>query len=142
MTTFEISEIKGAAKMLEQLHLLQQLTKELTHESSETMLGEMIEKGYRMIGIFENQQCVGISGIWIGTKLYSGKYLEIDNFVIDKNTRSKGAGKILVNYIEQIAIENKCKCIMLDAYTSNNAAHKFYLREGFLIRGFHFIKEM
>lgn len=128
--------------MMEQFGLLQQLTTSLTPESTREMLIDMILKGYRMIGVFEGELCLGISGIWIGTKLYSGKYLEIDNFVTDSKYRSKGIGKMLTDHIEKMAREENCQCIMLDAYAVNTAAHRFYFREGYLIRGFHFIKEI
>lgn len=140
-TELMIREMTGTAEMLEQLPLLQLLTPELTESRAEKMLKEMTDQGYRMIGAFSGKQCIGLSGIWINTKLYSGKYLEIDNFVVDPDYRSSGIGKKLMMEIEKTARLNQCECIMLDAYTHNNSAHKFYIREGFQIKGFHFIKK-
>ena len=142
MQTYQIKEIIGVDEMIKQIDLLRLLNPELTAPIASDLLREMIENNYQMIGVFDNLICVGLSGIWIGTKLYSGKYLEIDNFVTHPGYRSKGIGKMLVKEIEKIAKEKQCKCIMLDAYVTNPAAHKFYLREGFIIRGFHFIKSM
>lgn len=142
MQKFEIKEITSVEEMLKQFDLLRLLTPDITQPGTQEMLQEMVKNKYRMIGVFDNLVCVGLSGIWIGTKLYSGKYLEIDNFVTHPGYRSKGIGKLLVNYIDQIAKAENCKCIMLDAYVTNPAAHKFYLREGFIIRGFHFIKSL
>lgn len=140
MQKFEIREIIGVDEMMKQFDLLRLLTPNLTQPLAKEMLEEMIANKYRMIGVFDNLVCVALSGIWLGTKLYSGRYLEIDNFVTHPGYRSKGVGKLLVTYIENIAKEEHCKCMMLDAYVTNPAAHKFYLREGFIIRGFHFIK--
>lgn len=142
MMTFDIRPISDVDQMLKQLPLLQLLTADLTESRCRKMLEDMTRAGYQMIGVFDGEHCVGLSGIWIGTKLYSGKYLEIDNFVTHPDYRSKGIGQLLVRHIEQMAQQHHCQCIMLDAYTSNTAAHKFYLREGFVIKGFHFIKSL
>ena len=32
--------------------------------------------------------------------------------------------------------------MMLDAYVENFKAHKFYYREGFIARGFHYLKKL
>lgn len=142
MMTYDVREISGIDAMMKQFPLLKQLTPALEETTTRCMLLDMIKKDYRMMGVFMGEQCVGLSGIWIGTKLYSGKYLEVDNFVTDQTFRSKGIGKLLLDAIQELARAEQCRCIMLDAYTSNTSGHRFYFREGFTIRGFHFIKEL
>jgi GNAT superfamily N-acetyltransferase len=137
---FEISEIKGKKNILECYPLIKQLTPELSQKDMRTYLELMLPMGYRMFGVYEGKKLVGCTGIWTGAKFYCGKYLEIDNFILDKKYRSKGIGKLLTDYIDKLAKKEKCKVIMLDAYTTNHASHKFYLREGFIIKGYHFIK--
>ncbi len=78
----------------------------------------------------------------INTKIYSGKYVELDNVVTDENYRGKEIGKLLCNYVLTIAKQNNCKTAMLDAYLENHQAHHFYEREGFVKKGFHFIKKL
>jgi GNAT superfamily N-acetyltransferase len=106
------------------------------------MLKDMLLHGYRMAGAFDGKTCVGLSGFWIATKIYSGKYVELDNVVIDKNYRSLGIGKLLCDWIISEAKKQGCETAMLDAYVENASGHKFYLREGYIIRGFHFIKKI
>ena len=106
------------------------------------MLEEMLNNGYRMIGVFDADKCIGVSGFWLGTKLYSDKYLEADNVVIDKGYRSKGIGKLLMDWLEEEAKRKGCKMLMLDAYVENFSGHKFYWREGYTARGFHFLKKL
>lgn len=137
---FIIEEIKGKKEILKTHSLLQQLQPELSAKEMKASLELMLPMGYRMLGIFEGKKLVGCTGIWTGAKFYSGKYLEIDNFILDKKYRSKGIGKLLTDHIMKLGKKEKCKVIMLDAYTTNHASHKFYLREGFIIKGFHFIK--
>lgn len=140
--SFIFKELTTAEEMLIQFPLLQQLQSKLTLEEYKTMLPEMIRYGYFQVGVFENDKCIGLSGIWISTKLYSGKYLEMDNVIIDENYRSKGIGKLLCDWCINKAKETNCKRVMLDAYLENEKAHQFYEREGFVKRGYHFIKEV
>src|ERR1051325_5180295 len=102
MSEFSICEL-SKAEMFLQLPLINQLSPDITQKDYERMLEDMLKNGYRMIGIFEKEVCVGISGFWIGTKLYSDKYLEPDNVVVDKNYRSNGIGKLLLDWLTEEA---------------------------------------
>lgn len=137
---YTLKELLSLNEMLSHISIIQQLQSSLTLEEYKTMLPEMLKNGYGQVAVFDNEKCIGISGYWIGTKLYSGKYLEMDNVVIDENYRSKGIGKLLCDWCINKAKENNCKKVMLDAYLENEKAHKFYEREGFIKRGYHFIK--
>ena len=97
---------------------------------------------YGQVAVFDGEKCVGISGYWLGTKLWCGKYLELDNVIVINEYRSQGVGKILSEYLENKAILNNCTIQVLDAYTSNFKAHRFYYNQGFSPKGFHFIKVM
>lgn len=100
----------------------------------------MHANNYNMVGVYLEEKLVGVSGYRIDTKLYSGKYIEIDNFVVDAKYRNKKIGDALCDYLTGIGKENKCTMVMLDAYAENINAHRFYYKKGFYIRGFHFLK--
>ena len=102
----------------------------------------MDEKGYQLLAMYLGDQLVGISGFWIATKLYCGRYLEPDNVVIDESHRSMGLGEKLQKELERIAHENECNVMMLDAYLTNEAGHQFYERNGYQKKGYHFIKKL
>ena len=140
--TYQIKEIKAGNEMAARYELFAQLNPSVPKNDYVRMLKDMCSQGYRMIGIFDKDVCMGISGFWIGTKLYCGKYLEPDNVVIDKDHRSKGVGKILMDWLEEEAKRNDCSMVMLDAYLENIPGHRFYYREGYVARGFHFIKKI
>lgn len=139
---YEIKYITAKTEMLCQLPLLQQLQPWLNEKNMSEMLDDMLPHGYVMAGVFDGNKCVAITGLWFITKFYSGKYMEIDNFVTDENYRSKGLGKLLTDWCMTEAKKKNCRTVMLDAYTTNHAGHKFYLREGFIIKGYHFLKEI
>ena len=136
----EIRELKTIDEMISQLSVMQELYPSLTEIQYYEMLSEMIPNNYGQIAVFENEKCVGISGYWIGTKLWCGKYLELDNVIVSKEYRSKGVGKILSDFLDKKAHLNNCTILVLDAYTSNFKAHRFYYNQGFSPKGFHFVK--
>lgn len=137
---FVIKEIKTKKEILSYFGLLKQLQPKLTQKEMSSCLSLMLPMGYRMFGIYQGKKIAGCTGIWTGAKFYCGKYMEIDNFVVDEKFRSNGIGKSLTDFVISLAKKEKCKVVMLDAYTTNHASHKFYLREGFVIKGYHFIK--
>ena len=96
---------------------------------------------YELVGAFSaDGKLRGLAGGWIATKIWCGRYLEIDNLVVDENWRSTGIGSRLIKHFEQIAKERDCKILALDSYTANRPSHRLYHRLGFEIWGFHFIK--
>jgi ribosomal protein S18 acetylase RimI-like enzyme len=128
--------------MLKQYHLIQQLNPNLKLEHYQQMLPEMINANYKMLGVFHEENCIAISGYWIQTKIYSGKYLEPDNVVVDTAFRSKGIGELMLKELEIIAQDNSCRFMMLDAYLENGRAHLFYENFGFQKKGFHMLKKI
>jgi GNAT superfamily N-acetyltransferase len=135
-----IKEFTTIPEMLAQIEVMQQLYPKLSVEKYETYLQEMVPHNYTQIAVFEDEICLGITGCWFSTKLWSGKYLEIDNFIVHTDHRSKGIGKLLTDYVEQKAIDLECTNIVLDAFTSNFSAHRFYYNQGYGPKGFHFVK--
>ncbi|MBK6994799.1 MAG: GNAT family N-acetyltransferase [Lewinellaceae bacterium] len=138
--TFQILTQKP--EMLPHFPLIRQLSPGVTEERYNHLLDDMLAHGYRMVAVYEDADCVGISGIWLATKIYSGRYLEMDNVVVADTHRSKGIGKLLTDFIEKLALAEGCEMIMLDAYLENEKAHAFYEREGFTKRGYHFLKRL
>jgi GNAT superfamily N-acetyltransferase len=139
----ELLELSEKHELLTTLPLLNFLYPELTSEGYADLLDEVMKSGrYRQLLVKFNGQPVGVSGFWIGTKIWSGKYLEIDHFVVDSAYRSKGIGEQIVRYLKEKAIAENCQMLALDAYTDNFPAHKFFMNVGFVPRGFHFIQKL
>lgn len=97
---------------------------------------------YQLHGVFLGDQLTGVAGSWIGTRIWCGKYLEIDNLVTDPATRNSGAGTTLIRHLEALARQTHCQTVILDTYTGNHASHRLYHRLGFEVWGFHFIKPL
>lgn len=135
-----VRELRTKEEMLRHLSVMQELYPELTAEYYDAMLDEMLPHNYGQVAIFDGEHCIGISGFWVGTKLWCGKYLELDNVIVRRQARGTGAGKLLSEYLHKKANELGCHIMTLDAYTNNFKAHRFYYNQGFSPKGFHFIK--
>lgn len=136
----EIKELITMDEMLSCFEVMRQLYPKLTPERYRELLSDMLPNNYRQIAVFEHGTCVGLSGYWFGTKLWSGKFIELDNFIVHPDHRSKGIGKVICDYANDLAIRLGCTNIVLDAYTHNFAAQRFYYNQGFVPKGFHFVK--
>ncbi|ATL49327.1 GNAT family N-acetyltransferase [Chitinophaga caeni] len=142
-SAFTIKELSTFDEMAANFELIRLLNPKMSREYYESLLPAMIGNHYKQVAVYNDQGApVGVSGFWINTKLYSGKYIEMDNVIVAAAFRSKGIGKILCRWMERKAKQESCKCIMLDAYVSNKDAHRFYYREGFSIIGFHIQKDL
>jgi GNAT superfamily N-acetyltransferase len=136
----EIRELTTVEEMLANIEVMRFLYPTFTLEKYESYLVEMIPHNYKQVAVFENEVCVAVSGFWSGIKLWSGKYIEIDNFIVHPEHRSKGLGKMMTDYVDVLAKETGCTMIVLDAFTGNFTAHRFYYNQGYVPKGFHFLK--
>jgi len=138
----KVIELTTKEQMLEQLDVIQFLYPEFTIEKYSNLLDQMLRNNYKQAAVFKEGKCLGLSGFWIGTKLWCGKYLELDNVIVNPKVRSKGIGKLLAEFLNNKALEENCNVMALDAYTNNFAAQKFYFNHGFVPKGFHFVKDL
>lgn len=103
---------------------------------------EMVGQNYECLGIYHEENLIGICGMWFQTRHYAGKSCEIDHVVIDENYRSKGIGKKMMEFIYDYAGNKKCNWVELNTYVHNFPSHKFYNNEGFQAKGYHFVKDI
>lgn len=134
-----VRELVDKQEMINNISVLQVLYPSLTLAEYDAELDQMLPHNYGQVGVFDCENCLGISGFWIGTKLWCGKYLELDNIVVIEKHRSQGIGKLIFDFLHKKAIEHNCTMLSLDSYTSNFKAHKFFYNEGYSPKGFHFI---
>jgi GNAT superfamily N-acetyltransferase len=124
------------------LPLIQQLNPAIPLATLQARLAEMETIGYACAGAFAGDELVGVAGMWIGVRLYSGRYLDVDNVVVDTRLRGRGVGRQLMDWVHAYARARGCRVCMLDAYLSNTDGHRFYQRDGYQPLGYHFIKQL
>ena len=139
---YEIKILESVEAMLGYHAFIQHLYPKLSLTQYEKLLKEMQPHNYKQVVVLENNNAVGLAGYWINTRLWCGKYIDADNVVVHPDYRSKGIGKLLMHEIEKEGIKQGCNISVLDVYVDNFKAHKFYYREGYIARGYHFLKPL
>jgi GNAT superfamily N-acetyltransferase len=124
------------------LPLIQMLNPKIAIEELRRRLSVMIPKGYHCLAAFQGERMVGVAGYWLVTRFYSGEYMDVDNVCVDESLRSSGIGLQMMNWLHEKARTLGCKSVMLDSYVTYAAAHRFYMRQGYEILGFHFKKKL
>jgi GNAT superfamily N-acetyltransferase len=115
---------------------------QFSDEILQERFSEMFEQNYECHGIFLDDELVGVFGLWFMTRHYAGRSCEPDHIYIDDKHRGKGIGKKLFEFIYNYAAEKGCETSELNSYVSNYRSHKFYLNEGYEIKGYHFLKKL
>jgi GNAT superfamily N-acetyltransferase len=105
-------------------------------------LESMIPHQYHCIAAFQENRMVGVAGYWIGVRFWCGKYMDVDNVVVDPGLRSRGIGSRMMEWLHHKAAELQCQLVVLDSYVNYAEAHRFYFREGYQIVGFHFKRDV
>ena len=98
--------------------------------SEEALLENYLEKGHRFLLVKEDETVLGFAS-------YEHLYKETNTTRIHKiyllpETQGRGLGKLLIQEIEKIAVENHADKLSLNVNRFNNAQH-FYTKIGFEI---------
>ena len=122
--------------------LLQVLNNNIPAEVLEERLSEMVEHGYECLGVFNDDELIGICGLWILTKYYVGRHIEPDNVLILPAYRGKGIGEEMMEWVYAYGKSKGCVASELNCYTTNHGGQKFWADEGYKILGFHYQKTL
>ncbi len=135
----ELRELISKEEMLLNFDIIHEMYPSITYEEYSNELDLMLPHNYGQVAIYDGSICAGLTGFWVGSKLWCGKYMELDNVIISEAYRRRGIGERLFQYMEQKARELNCTMLALDSYTDNFPAHKFFYAQNYVPRGFHFI---
>jgi GNAT superfamily N-acetyltransferase len=123
--------------------VISQMYPTLSLEQYQERLEAFKDCDYRQFAYLNEQsQCLGVVGLWFIPRLWCGLQADIDNFVVDQESRSLGIGKLLLERCLEYAVARGADLATLDTFVDNPNSHRFYFREGFSIRGYHFVKPL
>jgi GNAT superfamily N-acetyltransferase len=126
----------------ERLTAVYPVMRELRTELSEQQFHERYDaghqNGYRVVAIFDGNECRAAAAYRLFTNFVSGLHLYIDDLVTAERWRSHGYGRLLNRYLVELARNEGCTSVQLDSRVNRHAAHRFYLRERYAITSFHF----
>ena len=92
------------------LPLIQQLNPTIPFETLKERLAGMVQQGYQCVAAYQKGELVGAAGFWFGTRFYCGKYVDVDNVIVDQRLRSRRIGKLLMDWVETFAGRHDAKC--------------------------------
>src|SRR3974390_214448 len=98
----------------------------------------MASEGYRLAAVMERGVVRAVAGYRYMEMLYVGKILYVDDLNTDPRCRSKGYGKLLMDWLKTEAKANGCKELHLDSGVQREQTHRFYFREQLTINCYHF----
>lgn len=120
----EISIPEQAALAYE---LIKELRPKLSQNDFETLSQEAKNRDdYKLVGLFEENVCLAIMGYRVLYDLVHGKHLYIDDLVVTAKRRSKGLGKLLLDFAEHQSQKLNCKTLRLCTSTENLDGIRFY----------------
>ncbi|MRT17010.1 GNAT family N-acetyltransferase [Vitellibacter sp. q18] len=108
----------------------------------EERLREMVQQNYECVGVFDAEKLIGVCGLWFQTRHYAGRCVEMDHVIIDDAYRSHGIGKMMVGFVSDYAAKKSCNWVELNSYVHNFPSHKFFYNQGFVAKGYHFVKQL
>ena len=128
-------------KELESIYdVLGQLRKELSYKEFEDLIYDMRHMEYKMIGLLERGELVSYAGVAVQTNLYHKRHLYIFDLVTQKAFRSRGYGKMMMEYLCDYAKTAACENLVLSSGLQREEAHRFYEKEGFDKKSYLFVK--
>lgn len=131
---------------LDQIEAIFPLYSQVSHLNEDTLrqrLHAMLaQENYRCVAAYRGERMVGLSGFWIGTQLWCGKYIEADNLVVDEGLRSAGIGAKLMAWIEAEGERCGCAIVRIAMVLGKERTHQFYARNGYFDDGLLMVKAL
>ena len=103
---------------------------------------KQISEGYRLACLYDDGAIQSVAGFRIIENLAAGRHLYVDDLVTDENSRSKGYGAAMFDWLVYYAKTHSCGQLHLDSSVHRFGAHRFYLGKRMNIMGYHFVLEL
>jgi GNAT superfamily N-acetyltransferase len=114
-------------EMSEAFVLFKELYPSLTEAQYTSRVREMrAQNHYRIFGLKSQGALIGLIGFIQVTNLLYGKYLWVHDLIVRKEFRSRGLGRKLMAFVEELATEEHCQFVALSAHVSHIQAQEFY----------------
>jgi len=122
--------------------VVKQLRIELTYQEFEDLIYDMRYMEYKMFGILEQGELICYGGVAVQTNLYHKRHLYIFDLITDEKYRSKGYGKMMLEYLHDYAKTAACENLVLSSGLQKQKAHSFYEKSGFLKKSSLFVRSV
>lgn len=99
-------------------------------------------QGYRLLAIFDGTTVVALAGFRLQENLVFGRFLYVDDVVVDPDARRQGHAESLLDAVREIAVASGQDVLALDTALSNTGAQRVYHRCGYETVAYHLIQRL
>lgn len=136
--TMKIQIAKTDEEIMKCFDVMSQLRIHLDKQSFFDRVKRQYQQGYMLAYVIDKKHIVSVAGFRFMENLFLGKFMYIDDLITDANSRSKGYGDKLIDFLVSYAKTHGCKAVDLDSGVHRFDAHRFYMRKGMIISDHHF----
>ncbi|MFN8356504.1 MAG: GNAT family N-acetyltransferase [Spirosomataceae bacterium] len=106
------------------------------------LVQSMMQEGYELAYIEADGKAQAAVGFRYLQFLFNGKHIYIDDLSTLPDSRGKGYGSALLDFVVELARSKGYKKVTLDSGYQRNDAHRLYLNKGFILASHHFSKQI
>ncbi|WMD23663.1 GNAT family N-acetyltransferase [Achromobacter seleniivolatilans] len=123
--------------------LMQQLRPHLTDDADfVSRVNRMRTQNYHVLAAFHEGRAVALAGYRHQENLIYGRFIYVDDLVVDESERGAGWGAKLIEALDVLARDAGCAKLVLDTGLGNALAQRFYFRQGLLTSAIRFSKTL
>lgn len=119
-----------------------QLRPHLQRDEFVDRIRQQMNSGYKLAFVETENRVVAVAGFRISECLAKGKFLYVDDLVVDELVRSQSYGKTLFQWLIEYAKQHDCQQLELDSGVQRIDAHRFYFRQRMSITSYHFSQKL
>lgn len=105
-------------------------------------IARMRAESYQLLAAIDAGKVVALAGYRYQENLIYGRFMYVDDLVVDGTRRGGRWGARLLHALDAIAREAGCARFVLDTGLSNALAQRFYFRQGLLTSAIRFSKPL
>lgn len=121
---------------------MSQLRPHLQRDEFVDRIHQQMNSGYKLAFVETENRVVAVTGFRLSECLAKGKFLYVDDLVVDEVVRSQSYGEKLFQWLIEYAKQHNCQQLELDSGVQRFDAHRFYFRQRMSISSYHFSREL
>jgi len=139
MSQYTIRTAERADDIARCFPVMAQLRPHLEERAFVDRVRRLEAEGFKLAYLEEEGVVRAAAGFRIFEKLTVGRQMYVDDLVTDERQRSRGCGKVLLDWLKEHARFAGCTELQLDSGVNRYKTHAFYFRERMHISSYHFM---